>query len=119
MLWYDAFNLCEAVLWGFVAGVVFERAPVASGRQRVAVLLGSLAFILFGLTDVLESGTGGLIPLWLWSVKVGCGVMILAARYHWRGWTTFRWRDREVLFALACLTAVATIVTLQLRFATD
>lgn len=113
MPWYDAFNLVEALLWALVAAVIFRRAPAATPRQRCAVTLASTAFILFGLTDVLEVGTHGRPPMWLWAAKIACGGTILAARYHWRGWRTFGWRDRELLFGLCCLTAVLLIVALQ------
>ncbi len=114
MLWYDAFNLVEALLWAAVAAVILHRAPVATPQQHRAVTLGSTAFILFGLTDALEVGTHGRLPLWLWSAKIGCGSAILAARYHWRGWSTFHWRDREFLFALGCAATVLLIVAAQM-----
>ena len=110
---YDAFNLCEAVLWGIVAAVIELRAPAANRRQGTAVTAAALAFILFGLTDVLEVGTHGRLPGWLWACKIACGATILAARDHWRGWKTFRWRDREFVFGMCCLTAVLCVVALQ------
>lgn len=110
---YDAFNLSEAALWGGVAAVIDLRAPAANRRQGGAVTVAALAFILFGLTDLLEVGTHGRLPMWLWAAKIACGATILAARYHWRGWRTFCWRDREFVFGLCCLTAVLLIVALS------
>lgn len=111
--WYNAFNTVEAGLWGVVALVILCRPQVDNRRQRSAVVLGGIAFIAFGLTDLLEVGREGRLPQWLWGAKVACGVAIVSARYTWRGWATFRWRDREFLFGLACLLAVGVIIYLQ------
>ena len=48
--------------------------------------------------------------------RLALGSGIVAARYTWRGWVTFRWRDREVLFGLGCLVAVGALITLQRAF---
>jgi hypothetical protein len=110
---YNTFNVIEAGLWGIVALVIAWRTPRHSAQQRLAVLLGSGGFLAFGMTDLAEVGRDGALPLWLWGCKIACGVTILAARYTWRGWGLFRWRDREVLFGAACLLAVALIIWLQ------
>jgi hypothetical protein len=113
MLWYDRFNLVEACLWGLVALVIPFRARAADLQQRAAVVLASVAFLAFGGTDLLEIGCAGHIPGWLWGLKIACGAAIVAARYTYRGWRTFRWRDREFLFALALLAAVIAVIGLQ------
>lgn len=111
--WYNAFNAVEAILWALVALFILCRVPCANHKQRAAVVLAGVAFLAFGITDLLELGKDGSLPLWLWGRKVACGIGILCARYTWLGWTRFRWRDREVLFGLACLFAVALIVCVQ------
>ena len=113
MNWYDAFNAVEAVLWLFVAVVIPFRAKATSSRQRLAIAMGSVAFVAFGVSDLLEVGREGAIPLWLWAYKVACGVAIYAARFTWRGWSSFRVRDREVLFGVGCLIAVVVLIVLQ------
>lgn len=115
MLWYDLFNFIEACLWGLVACALPFRAKADLPQQRVGVALGSAAFLAFGATDLLEIGRAGHIPGWLWGLKVACGAAILSARYTYRGWRTFRWRDREFLFALACVAAVAVVIAVQQR----
>ena len=115
MLWYDRFNFVEACLWVLVALAIPLRAKANSGQQRVAVALGSVAFLAFGATDLLEIGRAGHIPGWLWGLKVACGAAILSARYTYRDWRTFHWRDREFLFALACLAAVVLVIAVQHR----
>ena len=113
MNWYNTFNAVEAGLWGVVAVVIVIRVPCQSWQQRYGVLLGSVAFIAFGITDVLEIGREGFIPLWLWGLKIACGIGILSARYTWLGWNRFHWRDRELLFGLFCLISVFVLIWLQ------
>jgi hypothetical protein len=113
MNWYNIFNAIEAGLWFVVALAIPCRIPCLSRQQRLGVILGCLAFITFGITDILEIGREGFIPLWLWGLKVACGTAILTARYTWLGWNKFRWRDREVLFGLACLASVGVLIYLQ------
>jgi threonine/homoserine efflux transporter RhtA len=113
MDWYNAFNAVEAGLWFVVAAVIAGWTPCATRQQRAAVWLACVSFALFGLTDLLEIGRAGAIPLWLWGLKIACGSGILAARYTWRGWRTFRWRDREFLFGVGCLTAVGMLIVVQ------
>jgi hypothetical protein len=115
MDWYDTFNTVEAALWGVVAGVILRRTPCSSRQQRAAVSVAAGAFAVFGLTDLLEIGRAGTIPWWLWTAKIICGCTILAARYTWRGWNTFRFRDREFLFGLGCLVAVGVVIAMQNR----
>lgn len=110
---YDTFNLVEACLWGVVAIVIALRAPRSSRQQRTGLILGVVAFLAFGVSDLLEIGKNGMLPLWLWGFKIACGIAILAARYQWLGWRKFCWRDREFLFGLGCLLAVLAVITLQ------
>ena len=67
------------MIWGIVAAVVDLGAPVTSRPQGASVTTAALAFVLFGLSDVLEVGTCGILPGWLWGLKVACGGIILAA----------------------------------------
>jgi|GEM_PF-2068042 len=113
--WYQIFNLAEAALWWCAAAVIACRVPCTSLQQRVAVVLGGISFIAFGITDVLEATHERWIPLWLWGFKVLCGVGIFSARYTWLGWNRFHWRDREFLFGLGCLLAVVVLIWLQFR----
>jgi len=113
MNWYDIFNAIEAGLWGVMAMVILCRVRAATTQQRAALTLASAAFVAFGETDVLEIGTEGLLPLWLWGCKIGCGAAILAARYMGLGWTRFRWADREVVFGACCLAGVGVAMLVQ------
>ncbi len=75
--------------------------------------MATMAFIAFGMTDLLEVGRIGTFPLWLWGLKIACGIAILASRYTWLGWQRFRWTDREMRFGIGCLIAVIGIIALQ------
>ena len=113
MNWYNAFNTVEACLWAVVTVIVLCRVPCTTRQQRAGVVLGGVAFLVFGVTDLLELGREGVLPLWLWGLKIACGIAIISARYTWIGWSKFHWRDREVLFGLGCLIAVVVVISCQ------
>jgi hypothetical protein len=110
---YDLFNAAEGLLWWGVAAYLLWRVPTDEPRRRRALRAAAAIFLVFGITDWLELGTGGRLPLWLWGLKIACGAGIFACRYEWRGWHTLRWNDREVLFGVGCLVGVAIIVVVQ------
>jgi hypothetical protein len=110
---YDTFNTVEGLLWWGVAVFLLARRQTNEPRRQRAVRLAAATFLVFGVTDWLELGSGGRLPLWLWGLKIACGGVIFFCRYEWRGWHTLRWSDREVLFAIACLVGVAIIVAVQ------
>ncbi len=55
-------------------GACRRRTPPQAGVCAAAAI-----FLVFGVTDWLELGTGGRLPLWLWGLKVACGAGIFAA----------------------------------------
>ncbi len=108
--WYRLFNQIEGTLWWLVAAVLIRRLGCGTVRQRMAVLFGSIGFVAFGITDWIEAGQRHGLPLWLWAMKIACGLTIFLARFTWRGWDRFRWNDREVRFGLGCLIAAVAIL---------
>lgn len=110
---YAWFNYVEAVLWIAVAVFLAVRVPRRLRAELLGVVIGCIAFVMFGLTDVLEAPYFGRLPWWLWAAKVVCGAGILAARYTYIGWNRWRWHDREMLFATACAVAVGVVIVLQ------
>ena len=113
MDWYDRFNAIEAGLWFLVAAALPFRARSRDGRQQTAVRLASVAFVIFGISDLCELGREGRLPLWLWALKSACAAALLFARMHWLGWHQFSWRMRELWFAILCLLAVLGMILLQ------
>ncbi len=115
MNWYQSFNAVEALLWVVVAGVIALRVRCENNQQCIAVALSCIAFLAFGISDLLEIAHQAAIPWWLWAMKIACGTAILSARYTWVGWTKFRWKDREFLFGLALLAATIMVIVLQVE----
>ena len=79
-------NLVEAVLW-FVFTVVFSwMASRASGRRRRLWRVLAVAFLVFGISDLVEARTGAWsCPVWLLLLKAGCiGVFVYGLWEHWR-----------------------------------
>ncbi len=76
---YDLFNAAEGLLWWGVAAHLLWRVPTDEPRRRRALCAAAAIFLVFGVTDWLELGTGGRLPLWLWGLKVACGAGIFAA----------------------------------------
>ena len=96
-----------------VAATIAINAERSRRSQLIAVVIGAVAFVFFGVSDLLELPTAGQLPAWLWGFKIFCGTLIFVARYTWRGWSQFRWRDREVVFGLSCLVAVSVVMSVQ------
>jgi hypothetical protein len=111
--WYQAFNHIEAILWVGVAVFLVARIKPASPRQRWALWAAAATFGVFGLSDWLEAGRQGRVPLWLYSMKVACGVSIFLCRFTWLGWRRWHWLHREFLFGLFCLVAVSFAIWFQ------
>jgi hypothetical protein len=76
-------NYVECALWcviavGFMGFWIAKRVP--------DLLVGAVAFALFGLSDYIETGTGAWwTPWWLLALKAACVLTFLALLYrHWR-----------------------------------
>lgn len=113
MSFYSLFNNIEGVLWLIVAAIIAICTSCNTSQQKAAVILATVAFVLFGLTDFIEAHYEARVPLWLYAWKIACGCAIFTSRYTWLGWARFRWTDREFLFAIACLIAIIAIMVYQ------
>jgi hypothetical protein len=71
-------NLIEAVLWvGFSVCCVFAAGKVKDRRRQILWML-AVAFLAFGVSDVVESQTGSWWePLWLLGWKLSCVAKLL------------------------------------------
>jgi hypothetical protein len=79
----QTFNLCEAALWlacAVAVGVASRRS--AAGARRNA-WLAVVAFLAFGVSDLIEIQTGGWWrPWWLFALKAACVATLVAAFYR-------------------------------------
>lgn len=110
---YVIFNRLEGLAWWIVAAALPFVVKPKTPRQKWAIALASLGFVLFGITDFLEAPLRGQLPPWLWLFKIGCAAWILSSRFFYIGWNRFRLTDRYFLFGLACLTATLGVIWLQ------
>jgi hypothetical protein len=80
------FNLIEALLWaGVAAGVLIFSKRLADRRRRIAYVAAA-AFLLFGVSDLVEIYTGAWWkPVWLLLWKAGCIAGLLTClTWYWR-----------------------------------
>jgi hypothetical protein len=71
-------NLIEAAVWTLVAIVLLVRSRQEPVESRRIFLVLAAAFLVFGVTDVIESWTGAWWrPLWLLLLKASCVVVFL------------------------------------------
>jgi hypothetical protein len=78
-------NLIEAALWLAVSLVFALKAIRANGRLRLAFLILAVSFVVFGITDLIESETGTWWrPVWLLALKASCvgGFTVGFAAYY-------------------------------------
>jgi hypothetical protein len=76
-------NYWECALWSSI-GLVFLGFFIA--RRHTDLLIGFIAFALFGLSDYIEAHTGAWWrPWWLLALKGGCVLVFVILLYrHWR-----------------------------------
>jgi len=66
-------NLAEAVLCFALSSIFVVKMAIAPGKLRRVFLILTVAFAVFGLTDLIESETGAWWrPLWLLGLKAAC-----------------------------------------------
>ena len=100
---FEIFNQVEAFIWFGVAIALPFCIKARSRREWLGIIGGSIGFILFGITDLLESPTHGQMPTTLWIFKISCAAFLLACRFTYIGWGNFRVTDRWFVFGLLCL----------------
>jgi hypothetical protein len=66
-------NFVEAGLWAIIAVVIAVKAIFEPRAIRRLFVVLAIAFAAFGLSDVVEAGSGAWWrPWWLFAWKVGC-----------------------------------------------
>ena len=80
------FNVAEAGLWLAIGAVLAVKTWRARSRLRRILTMLVLAFLLFSVSDIVESRTGAWWqPWWLAALKVSCtAVFILGFRAYFR-----------------------------------
>lgn len=82
------FNYLEAVLWFVMALALFAALLKAgfAGPYLKVQAIGCVAFVLFGISDLIEATTGAWWrPLWLLAIKAGCIVTLVGCYIGYRG----------------------------------
>jgi hypothetical protein len=79
-------NLLEAGLWASIAVVLGIKAIKAEIELRRIYLVTSVAFLVFGISDLVESRTGSWwAPPWLLLLKLSCIVVfVFGLRAYYR-----------------------------------
>ena len=78
-------NLAEAILWLLIA-FIFAVVAFCTQGAKSNMILACIAFALFGISDLLEIGTGAWWrPSELLALKAGCVLVfvVLLADYYW------------------------------------
>ena len=71
-------NVIEAGLWFVVALALTFQSIRSAGRSRALLAILAAAFLVFGISDLIESQTGAWWrPLWLLAMKGGCVVIFV------------------------------------------
>jgi hypothetical protein len=72
------FNYCEAALWFIIAVVVTIAARKQSASIRRNARLAFFAFVVFGVSDLIEAQAGAWWrPWWLFALKAACVLGLL------------------------------------------
>ena len=67
------FNIGECFLWLLISIILLAKSTRATSNVRSIFRVLSLAFFLFGVSDLIEAHTGAWwTPIWLLFLKGGC-----------------------------------------------
>ncbi len=84
MMSLGLFNYLEALLWFSIAMILLWRVlfgPTPPDKRGIA-LCASAAFLLFGISDLIEVRTGAWWrPIWLLVLKAGCLLTLLGCAW--------------------------------------
>lgn len=111
---YQLFNNIEGYLWLITAIALRRIVPIRAKRHHTACNIAIFGFILFALSDFLEASLTREFRLWLWLLKISCGVIFLIARIYYIGRKNIKWTDRYILFFLFCICIAIAVITTEL-----
>ncbi|MFT5906695.1 MAG: hypothetical protein ACI9E1_002307 [Cryomorphaceae bacterium] len=107
---YQFLNFSEGALWLIAAVILRKIVVIEEKRHSTACNIAIIGFVIFGVSDFLEGSLTRELHLWLWTLKISCGVIFLSARVCYLGRKNFKWTDRYLLFFTFCLTVAAGII---------
>jgi len=110
---YEIFNYVEGGIWLAVAVALPTKYSSDSKSRKMGLLIAGVGFVAFGISDFLEATRQAAIPLWLWALKILCGMMLLIGRYTYIGWKNFSVADRFFRLGVILLVVVAALIFLQ------
>ena len=92
---FESLNYIEAVFWAIIGLVFFIRSLSRTDRQQPQSRIAAGAFILFGVSDLVEVQTGAWWrPWWLLAWKAAClAVLVWLAAGYLRRQRTLRGPD--------------------------
>jgi hypothetical protein len=78
-------NVAEIAIWGLAGMACLAGSIGARGERRTLATMAGAAFLLFGVSDWIELGTGAWWrPWWLLAWKAVCIAMLVACFWHWK-----------------------------------
>lgn len=85
---FTKFNLIEGTFWIFLSAVSFVLSKKLRQRYRVITLISSGAFLLFGISDLLEAQLGSFLEphlwwLFLWKIVI-VGIFFLIIAWYFK-----------------------------------
>ena len=83
---FETANYMEAGLWGLIGLAFLGHAAIRDDAKRRHRIGAGILFVLFGISDVVEAGTGAWWrPWWLLAWKGACLIgLLLLLREHVR-----------------------------------
>lgn len=112
---FEVFNWFEACIWFTVAAGLSFVIRTHSKTQLVSVRIAAIGFVLFGISDLLEAPTRGLIPAWLWALKISIATLLIGCRALYVGKKNFRLTDRWLIFGMICLVVSGLIILVGIQ----
>lgn len=111
---YFIFNLLEACVWWAVALLLPRFVSLHETRQRSAVQLARVGFLIFGVTDVVEAPACGRLPWWLWAMKIATGAYLLGCRVAYVGLDRIRLTDRFLVLGMVLFIASTVAIGISI-----
>lgn len=112
MDYYRLFNYVEGTLWLIAAITLRKIIPIKKKQHSTACYIATVGFLIFSISDFLEGSLTRELHLWLWILKISCGVIFMIARIHYIGRKKFKLTDRYFIFFALCLSAAIAVLFL-------